>query len=250
MVRAYIKPATLHTMMNSWDKVADPITGAGVTRRLSKGRERWMSLVGVAVLSVALAACGNSAEAPVGDSTVAPTASTQPAPVVTDAPEPTETPAPSPSPTPDPEEAESSFSDVNGYWCPSSPSGSEPCIDIQLPVVEYDGADGDPDYVYPFPASADDVVDDPRGLTEADYDTAPDQGECWNAISDGFPSYGGARMIFCPVGAVADDPAIDDPSYWENEDWVLDGGVPDFRGVDRLYISQDESPFPYVRAER
>jgi len=187
------------------------------------GAQRWVALmVGVVAFSGSVSACSGSAEAPQEVLTVESTTIEGP-------------------------RDESAFADINGYWCPTSPEDdADSCVEIQLPLVEYDGADGEAEYVFsPKPGA-----EDPRGLTDADYVFDPERGECWETTVDVFPSESGAALIYCPANALADDASIDDPEYWAQSEWTDGLDVPDARDQDRLYITQEETPFPLVRATR
>ncbi len=153
------------------------------------------------------------------------------------------------SPQPSPVVATAVLADVDGRWCPTSPPewGDVECIDIKLPVVvrhgDYDPSN--PEYVYPWDSAG---VSDPKTFTDATYGFPPNLGDCWSAAVDGYPPMSGAAFLYCPAHAVSGESWIDDPA--NSPDIVGESGdeVPDFRGEDRLYISQDMNPYPYVRA--
>lgn len=179
-------------------------------------------------LAALTAGCGPVGPAPSPTQTSGPAVSdvSSPSTTPTRVPSPTATAAPAPSP-----DAAPSLVDVEGRWCTTYPEDwSEVCVEIVLPEVRSEDSHP-PAYVYPQSIPYD---GDPRGLTAADYDDSPSIGECWSAGVDGYPSDSGAELIYCPAGAV---------SGWT---WIDD--LADLRGEDRLYMTQEITEYPYVRA--
>gem|GEM_PF-1386471 len=153
---------------------------------------------------------------------------------------PSETPAPamtSAAPT-------ATLLDVNGEWCPTSPADwNEPCFSVDLPQVAREGFDG-LEYVYPQGTAS----DDPRHLTDADYEFGSNEGQCWSAGIDGYPALSGAAFLYCPAGALSGLEWIDDPTH--SEDLVgLAESIADYTGQDRVYAAQEITAYPYVRAD-
>lgn len=207
------------------------------------GRRRAAITQGLAVIALlALSGCGGAGEP---SPSATPPVSASPSPTPSSA-----APAPSPSPTitPKPTEAPAAqFADVNGRWCPTSPPAwGEPCVTVLLPQVIYDGFPSDPEYVR-LSGFADSI--DPTVLTLADYASPPNASECWVGFVDGYPSMSGAALTYCPANAVAGRAEIDDPVA-AADGWLSPGeAVPDYRSQDRLYISQENTPYPMVRAD-
>lgn len=163
-------------------------------------------------------------------------------------PSPSSDPSPSPSPRGTPTEVSGvQFADVNGRWCPTSPPAwGEPCVTVALPQVVYDDFPAEPEYVR-LEGFADSI--DPTVLGIADYALPPDTGGCWTGYVDGYPSMSGAALVYCPASALAGRAEIDDPTV-AAEGWLSPGeAVPDYRGRDRLYITQEVTPYPMVRAD-
>lgn len=102
-----------------------------------------------------------------------------------------------------------------------------PCLTIDLPVVAAYGYEDGADYVYPPGAKAD---EDPATWS---YEFAPNLGECWSAGIDTWPPTSGAEFIFCPAGAVS------------GVEWV----DADDTSVDRVYMTQGETSFYFVRED-
>jgi hypothetical protein len=135
---------------------------------------------------------------------------------------PSVTPSVTPSPSPTPTTAD--LSDVNGRWCDAD--GTTGCATIDLPTVVLDD-DDTTWYLYPPGA---DYGEDPSTF---DYDVPPNEGDCWVGTVDQFPSEGGASFIYCPTGAVS------------GLDWVDKGDS----SQDRVFITQDVTDDPYLRAD-
>jgi len=143
-------------------------------------------------------------------------------------------------------EVEAALLDVDGDWCPTAPAveGDPGCLVASLPELTYEGS-GSPEYLYLTPG--DDV--DPREYTDADLHVDPDLGECWEATVDGYPRVGGAALVYCPADAVSGLAWIDDPvGYFGDAEWMTEDVV-DRTREDRLYLTQEETPYPYVRSE-
>jgi len=178
------------------------------------------------------------------------TPSPTPSSVPSASPEPSRSSEPSLSPSLGARQKEApgaQFANVNGRWCPTSPpSWGEPCVTVALPQVIYDGFPAEPEYVW-LSGFADSI--DPTVLTLADYAPPPNTGECWTESVDGYPSMSGAAFIYCPASALAGRAGIDDPGV-AADGWLSPGeAVPDYRSQDRLYITQEVTPYPMVRAD-
>ncbi|WP_062294403.1 hypothetical protein [Demequina phytophila] len=136
--------------------------------------------------------------------------------------------------------AGASLADVEGRWCLAEPGLREDeCVTIALPVVRVDGAPQD-EYLYVS-------GDDPRDQTVADLAIAPNSDECWTATVDVYPATGGAMLVYCPGGAASGEPGIDEPEHLEGAFLGVD--VADVLAMDRLYLTQEADPYPYLRAD-
>ncbi|WP_062518410.1 hypothetical protein [Demequina gelatinilytica] len=119
------------------------------------------------------------------------------------------------------------LTDLDGRWCSTAPaSWEQPCVTVALPRVKVDGFDGD-EYVYI-------AAGDPTALAAADYAVPADLGGCWEGGIDGYPATSGAALYYCPAGAAS------------GEGWI-DGSA--FVDQDRLYMTQEQTSYPYVRAD-
>ncbi|SEJ46651.1 hypothetical protein [Demequina mangrovi] len=148
--------------------------------------------------------------------------------------------APSETATENPGGGEASFLDIEGEWCPSVADSPEECFTVDLPMV------GGPDGAYVYLREL--MEEDPRALTDADYDLPPDMGECWAGNASSYPPEGGTTLWYCPANAVAGMEPIDDPEPFFAS-YGYDGDIPDHRDRDRLYVAQDFTPYPFLRAD-
>ncbi len=139
----------------------------------------------------------------------------------------------------------SAFTDLDGRWCPTSPEDSgDRCVDISLPVLNFDGWDFE-EYTY-LPGADPDT--NPRNYAVEEFELAPTTGECWAMAIDGYPITSGAFMYFCPGGAVSGEEWIDDPWSVFPAEWGTDpADIVDYRDEDRLYMGQGQHYFPYLR---
>lgn len=143
--------------------------------------------------------------------------------------------------------AEQSLLDAAGRWCPTSPAEwAEPCVEIDFPTVVRDGL-STPEYIYPWSI---DMATDPLTYVPEDYEGGPNRGECWSAAVDIYPAMSGAQLIYCPAGAIAGVDWIDDPwTAFAGEPSVDPAQIVDYRDQDRLYIGQDSTYYPSLRAD-
>jgi hypothetical protein len=196
---------------------------------------RFLSIVAMAASgSLFLGACSGTDDT---DALTTPTVTTSESPT-TDMPVVT---AEAPTPSPTPAEEVAAFADVNGRWCPTTPSDwNEQCLEVDLPQVTRAGNEN---IEYVYPSAAGEV--DPNSFTDADYALEPTSGECWSVGIDGYPSMSGAAFTYCPAGAVSGLDWVDQPLLYDFSVGMAD--LDDYTAQDRLYITQEVTPYPYVR---
>lgn len=118
------------------------------------------------------------------------------------------------------------LADVNGRWCSTDPALEEAaCVTIALPSVLPDGAPELERFVLPQGASS---TDSP---TTFDYDIAANMGACWRTGLMGAESISRLTFTYCPAGAESGEPGFDAHDT----------------SVERLFITQDAEPYPYLR---
>ncbi len=91
----------------------------------------------------------------------------------------------------------------------------------------FDEFPDDPEYLYPPGADSETT---PSTFTFA---FASNLVECWSAGADVYPPVSGAEFLFCPAGALSSRDRIDGSAYVDQ---------------DRVYITQEQTDYPYLCA--